>query len=412
MKLLTKFIYIFVLFFMLMASVDAIEDNKKNLTYLDDKGQDIVLCPYKPVETLFCTHSGSLEHWKKIDYSSCRGTSLDDKDVMENYGYMGLASNGRIIFNYGNNLKSKVEFTSKNTFDSITTEIWDNDEGTALYNFANFGYCPKYVVFNNKGYAAFDKYATYFNKYYTVYQVQFGNTKVFELDDDDNPAFTSWDTVQLNYLNNLLVKLANGDLAACNMNNDELYQHLLNSLKNYSVFVSAMNKHTKLKDSLERFTNNTGYAQLNQNVYDAFSPEKNYCTASEFYTGVSKTRIDELYALAAKNKNIKVTPDPEENEINTCDALLGSPDNVGDVAYYLQQVLNFIRILGPVLIIALSIYDYTKALPSGDKEILSKVNKKTAIRISAGVAIFFAPIIIEALFKLLGLYDGVDCGIR
>ena len=52
-----------------------------------------------------------------------------------------------------------------------------------------------------------------------------------------------------------------------------------------------------------------------------------------------------------------------------CDSLLGNPDYVGDVAYYLQTFFDIMKYLGVALCIVLTTVDFVKALLGQDKDL-------------------------------------------
>ena len=67
------------------------------------------------------------------------------------------------------------------------------------------------------------------------------------------------------------------------------------------------------------------------------------------------------------------------------------------MAYVLQKVFNFMKILGPILVLVMTILDSVKAVTSGDKDELSKLLKKTAKRIIYAVLLFVFPTILNLI---------------
>ena len=80
-----------------------------------------------------------------------------------------------------------------------------------------------------------------------------------------------------------------------------------------------------------------------------------------------------------------------------CTSILGSVNEEGTVAYVLQKVFNFMKILGPILVLVMTILDSVKAVTSGDKDELSKLLKKTAKRIIYAVLLFVFPTILNLI---------------
>lgn len=318
-----------------------------------------------------------------------------------------------------------------------------------VVEFAEYGYCPNSIVVNpghdnnsstsHKGSIAFGKYglgipsllsrdiygaSTYvlFDKHNkgTLNDADLENASysyfndVFNADSQSSNAFSKQDKT---YIDNVIYDLNNSvnysdeDLAFCDFSKDgnNTYENISKAL-DFAIYANDafVNDSSKTHLFLEKLLENNDYNKLAEAVSENLGTDSK--CYEKFGSYENAIKFEALYDKANQYmKNTKV--DPGKNTITECKALLGDPSDPEYPAYYLQKALNFIKILGPVLIIVLSVYDYVKAIPSGDKEILSKVNKKSAIRISAGIALFFAPILVKALFTLLGLYNGSDCRI-
>ena len=93
------------------------------------------------------------------------------------------------------------------------------------------------------------------------------------------------------------------------------------------------------------------------------------------------------------------------------DSLLGDPGDPNSVAWLLQQVLNFIKIVGPVLVIVLSSFDFVKVIIKSDDEAMQKAQKKLITRLILAALLFFIPIIAEVLLDLFGLTSASTCGL-
>lgn len=98
------------------------------------------------------------------------------------------------------------------------------------------------------------------------------------------------------------------------------------------------------------------------------------------------------------------------NEKENCNALFGDPDREGTVANWLQKIFNFIKFLGPILVIVLSIVEFFKAMVSDDKDALVKAGKKTFTRIILALILFFLPYLINFFFRIFGWYG--TCSIK
>ena len=137
------------------------------------------------------------------------------------------------------------------------------------------------------------------------------------------------------------------------------------------------------------------------------------------YNFVSK---NEEILLAGEQSGINTQTDPRYNNdsnksttsgINTqadsrfhtdC-GLFGSPQNPNDFAYYLQQIFNIIRFLGPILVLIMTIVDLLKVTASEKQDgELKKIGIKTLKRAIYAVILFALPTLITVIFELIGLY--------
>ena len=91
--------------------------------------------------------------------------------------------------------------------------------------------------------------------------------------------------------------------------------------------------------------------------------------------------------------------------------ILGSVKDSNSVAWLLQQLLNYIKILGPSIAIVLGSIDYVKAIISSDEENVKKTQKKFMYRLIAAMLLFFVPTIVQMLLRLFGFTTDVICGL-
>ena len=106
----------------------------------------------------------------------------------------------------------------------------------------------------------------------------------------------------------------------------------------------------------------------------------------------------------------------ESNKEQTCDpdnSLLGDPENPKSVAWLLQKILNYIKIIGPILVVILSSIDFGKVIFAGDDDSMGKARKKLFYRLVLAALLFFIPVIVEALLGIFGLTSSATtCGIK
>lgn len=84
-------------------------------------------------------------------------------------------------------------------------------------------------------------------------------------------------------------------------------------------------------------------------------------------------------------------------------------------AQFLGKIMNWIRVLVPILLIVLGSIDLGQAVISEDKDNLKKATSRLIKRALAAVAIFFVPLIVKVLLDISGitgtLVDDPMCGI-
>ncbi len=85
--------------------------------------------------------------------------------------------------------------------------------------------------------------------------------------------------------------------------------------------------------------------------------------------------------------------------------------NYTELHEFMEELFNLIKIITPIIVIALSTFDYIKAISLSNADEMKKANARTIKRLIVGLCIFFLPYLLEILFELFGLYDISTCGI-
>ncbi len=104
--------------------------------------------------------------------------------------------------------------------------------------------------------------------------------------------------------------------------------------------------------------------------------------------------------------------DPNDYNANDCDSILGNPKTNGTPAYYLQFAFNIMKYIAIVLLLVLTIIDFTKAIASNNQDEIKKCTQKAIKRFIIAVIIFLLPIIIRFILTILGVYSPGTCGIK
>lgn len=92
-------------------------------------------------------------------------------------------------------------------------------------------------------------------------------------------------------------------------------------------------------------------------------------------------------------------------------SILGDPNDENSVAWLLQQILNYIKVLGPLLVIILSGMDFAKVIIRSDDESMAKAQKKLIIRLLLAASLFFIPNLVSVLLNIFGITSDPTCGI-
>lgn len=100
------------------------------------------------------------------------------------------------------------------------------------------------------------------------------------------------------------------------------------------------------------------------------------------------------------------------NQDQTCEGLLGDPDNPESVAWLVRELLNIAKVVGPLIVVVLSSIDFAKVIVTSDDEAMAKAGKKLAIRLVLAAALFFIPTLVTVLLDVFGITNDPTCGIQ
>lgn len=99
--------------------------------------------------------------------------------------------------------------------------------------------------------------------------------------------------------------------------------------------------------------------------------------------------------------------------LDTCSSILGDVNDEDSVAWLVQRLLNYVKILGPTIAIILGSIDFGKAIITSDEENMKKAQNKFMKRIIAAIALFFVPLLTQVLLGLFGITsDNASCGLK
>ena len=106
----------------------------------------------------------------------------------------------------------------------------------------------------------------------------------------------------------------------------------------------------------------------------------------------------------------------EEEEFNCKTIFVERETSSGEIVYTelgqaVDDLFTLIKVITPIIVIALSTMDYIKAIASSNADDMKKANQRTIKRLIVGLIVFFLPFLLEILFELFGLYDLSTCGV-
>lgn len=78
-----------------------------------------------------------------------------------------------------------------------------------------------------------------------------------------------------------------------------------------------------------------------------------------------------------------------------------SCDSLGDFKTDLQNLFNLLKIIVPLLVIGLSIYDFIKAVTAKDNKDLKEAFKRMLKRFVYAIILFFLPVILNLVLDLI-----------
>ena len=123
--------------------------------------------------------------------------------------------------------------------------------------------------------------------------------------------------------------------------------------------------------------------------------------SSIVYIGDNDTKVSDLY----DNYNQDQECDGTDNSI------LGNVNDENSVAWLLQMILNFIKILGPILVVLLSGVDFLIVIFKSDDEAMGKAQKKLAKRLVLAGLLFFIPLLVQVILGVFGITSNSTCGL-
>ncbi|MGN1355331.1 MAG: hypothetical protein ACI4WP_01490 [Bacilli bacterium] len=128
-------------------------------------------------------------------------------------------------------------------------------------------------------------------------------------------------------------------------------------------------------------------------------------TINDYFLIADNTDKDKDKTDKSDNNN-----DVQYNQELECEGLLGDPVNDPDsVAWFLVKILNYLKLLGPLMVLVLSSLDFAKAILMSDDESLKKAQSNLITRLILAALLFVLPTLIEVLLDIFGITSSDIC---
>ena len=92
-----------------------------------------------------------------------------------------------------------------------------------------------------------------------------------------------------------------------------------------------------------------------------------------------------------------------------CSGLLGDPNDENSVAWLINEILNYLKVIGPFLILILSSIEFVRAILTSDDESLAKAQKNLISRLILAAALFLLPTLISVILNVFGITSNEIC---
>lgn len=91
----------------------------------------------------------------------------------------------------------------------------------------------------------------------------------------------------------------------------------------------------------------------------------------------------------------------EPKPVTDCEGIFGDPNSDKTTIYMIQKILNYVKVLAPLLVVLLSGFDFAKNALTGDQDEMKKATKKLGIRLACAVGVYLAPLLTGFLINFI-----------
>ena len=112
---------------------------------------------------------------------------------------------------------------------------------------------------------------------------------------------------------------------------------------------------------------------------------------------------ENVYAIPIETLEKKANNQTSLNLVKNDSALNCDEIFTPDAASLVNEILNYIRIIAPALLVILTAVDFATATLQQDNDAMKKATNKVTKRAIATALLFFVPTIVRAIFNLPGI---------
>lgn len=177
------------------------------------------------------------------------------------------------------------------------------------------------------------------------------------------------------------------------------------------ILVNKIFKNEKLNHSVKIYRN---VRKLKNNTYEyllSTKQDKNYTLKD------GQEKKASAYKAAYGNQLAQDTSGwldgyDQQQDCSGHDSLLGSYNDEDSVAWILQKIFTYVKLIGPFIVVVASGVDFAKVIVMGDDDGMKKAQSKLIVRLILAASLFFLPDLVSAMLELFGITSSGICGLK
>ena len=173
-----------------------------------------------------------------------------------------------------------------------------------------------------------------------------------------------------------------------------------------TILIKDLNTKVKLDKKLEKEIYKENKLNNDVKIY------RNVKEKSNAYTYLLSTEKEKGYSLTDGQENASASYNGALGANDNCVGILGNPNDSKSVAWLVQKILDYMRVIAPFIVVIMSGIDFAKVVILSDDENMKKAQSKLITRLLLAGSLFFLVEIVRALLALFGLTTNPLCGIN